>query len=110
MMTFFWIWLVFVVLAGLAYASERHTWNRDRCRKCGARWEMYDVDSQGGRMYKCVWTPEHTVDISWPLADREYDGSRPVTMRQHLADLRDTHNRLKPRRRKLGLKKKGRRP
>jgi hypothetical protein len=35
------------------YVWERVSWNGGRCRKCGAPLICFDVDSQGGRGYKC---------------------------------------------------------
>lgn len=62
--------LVFGVLAGLmliAALFERWRWNKGYCN-CGKPWRMFDMDSQGGRMYKCDECGAY-VDISYPFVD-----------------------------------------
>ena len=46
---------------------ERRQWNGGHC-KCGATWRMFDIDSQGGRMYKCDACGSY-VDVSYPFVD-----------------------------------------
>lgn len=36
-----------------AINREKKRWNNGKCPECGEEWEMFDMDSQGGRMYKC---------------------------------------------------------
>lgn len=33
--------------------KEKKRWNKGKCPECGEEWEIFDMDSQGGRMYKC---------------------------------------------------------
>lgn len=33
--------------------KERKQWNKGICPYCGKEWILYDVDSSGGRMYRC---------------------------------------------------------
>ncbi len=37
----------------LGYRSERRRWNHGRCRACGAAWQYFDQDSEGGLGFKC---------------------------------------------------------
>ena len=32
---------------------EKKEWNNGICPKCGDKWRLFDIDSQGGRMYRC---------------------------------------------------------
>ncbi len=48
---------------------ERLLWNGGQA-PCGERWTMFDVDSQGGRMYKCEGVCRHRCDISYPGVDK----------------------------------------
>jgi hypothetical protein len=56
---FFWgtIWI---------WCDEKLRWNWGRHRKCHGRWQLFDVDSQGGHGYKCDRC-EQTWWFSWPL-------------------------------------------
>lgn len=49
------IGLLLVVLLAVIGAREfeRKLWNGGRCKKCGASWEWFDVDSQGGWGFVC---------------------------------------------------------
>lgn len=43
--------------------QDRKLWNKGYCPRCFGRWEYFDMDSQGGRGYKCEGN--HTAWISW---------------------------------------------
>jgi hypothetical protein len=43
--------------------SEKKQWNNGTCVECGEEWRCFDMDSQGGRMYKCK--NGHYCDISY---------------------------------------------
>ncbi len=43
---------VFVALVWRFRAKEKAEWNNGVCAKSGMAWECFDMDSQGGRMYK----------------------------------------------------------
>ena len=46
--------LLFIIIGVIwGYFSEKKEWNNGHCPRCGARWECFDMDSQGGRGYKC---------------------------------------------------------
>lgn len=46
--------MTLVVIAGISGRYyEKRDWNGGTCPKCFERYECYDTDSQGGRMYKC---------------------------------------------------------
>lgn len=67
--------IIIVVLAGVtigaaAYLNDRFNWNDGRCRECKTIWRCFDVDSQGGRGYKC--SQGHGTWISW-LRERPID-------------------------------------
>ena len=49
------------------YLPEKRKWNNGKCKVCGCRWEMFDMDSQGGRMYKCKCEYPYNCDISYPV-------------------------------------------
>ena len=62
--------VVFLVF-GMIYArySEKKNWNNGVCSKCGKPWMYFDIDSQGGRMYRCEnW---HYCDISYNVDKRK---------------------------------------
>ena len=42
-----------LILIAFAIYKEKKIWNKGYCPKCGEKWIMFDMDSQGGRMYKC---------------------------------------------------------
>jgi hypothetical protein len=44
-----------LMIIGVIWAreSEKRKWNNGVCSKCKEQWVLFDVDSQGGRMYKC---------------------------------------------------------
>lgn len=66
-------WMGAAVFGGIFFVMvcaalrERHQWGGGHCR-CGHRWRMFDMDSQGGRMYKCDACGSY-VDVSYPFVD-----------------------------------------
>lgn len=53
------IYAVFVIILAILFVlmarnHERKTWNNGVCPNCCSTWEIFDVDSQGGRGYKCA--------------------------------------------------------
>ena len=42
---------------------EKKNWNNGNCPICNEPWRCFDVDSQGGRMYKC--SNHHYCDITY---------------------------------------------
>ena len=56
---------LFVCAIILIYAryKEKTSWNNGICPVCKKPWTMYDIDSQGGRMYHCE--NGHYCDISY---------------------------------------------
>jgi len=60
---------VFVALLvfGLGFITEGKTWNNGKCPKCLTKWKNFDMDSQGGRGYKCDC--DNTIWISYPFID-----------------------------------------
>ena len=45
------------VLGGIAIRQMKHEqkrWNSGACRLCHSPWIRFDIDSQGGRGYKCA--------------------------------------------------------
>lgn len=64
--------MVVVFIVGVSYGvlSEKAQWNNGVCKVCGAKWKQFDMDSQGGRMYRCEnW---HYCDISYSV-DKELE-------------------------------------
>lgn len=64
------IGLIFVVCfifsgVALGFILEKRSWNKGKCRNCGGSWVKFDVDSQGGRGYKCICGK--TIWISYPI-------------------------------------------
>jgi hypothetical protein len=60
----------FVMMGGLSALAEDKRWNHGDCPDCGKPWKCFDMDSQGGRMYKCGGG--HYADITVPWVDRPY--------------------------------------
>jgi len=62
--------LLGLMIAVFAWArsSEKKTWNNGICPDCFSIWQIFDVDSQGGRGYKCV-CPRH-IWISYAVDKR----------------------------------------
>lgn len=50
--------------AAFCYRNEKRQWNSGVCARCNQPWTLFDVDSQGGRGYKC---DKHALWISWPV-------------------------------------------
>ncbi len=62
----------FFVASWLVYRAERRVWNGGLCAKCYTFWTMFDMDSQGGRGYRCSGCAEtRRIWISWPGVDRQ---------------------------------------
>lgn len=64
--------LAFLLLCFLARRKEKEEWNGGVCKEHGFPWVQFDMDSQGGRMYKCkpnLYVPGNFpccyVDISY---------------------------------------------
>ena len=71
--------LTFILVAGVwAWRREVHDWNGGRCRQCGDRLYSFDMDSQGGRGYRCAIG--HYLWISYPGVDRDYVDPRRSTI------------------------------
>lgn len=53
------------VIVGCLYVkhNEKKKWNNGICPICNEPWYCFDVDSQGGRMYKC--SNNHYCDITY---------------------------------------------
>ena len=75
-----YIWLpvllLIVAVVGTIWAirEDRRDWNNGRCVKHARLWIRFDVDSQGGRGYKCdkTWHKDMcSTWISW-WADKNY--------------------------------------
>jgi len=60
--------IVFIGGSILAVRFERRDWNDGHCGSCGERWVNFDMDSQGGRGYRCGG--RHYIWITWPWVDR----------------------------------------
>ena len=51
--------LVLMSVGGVwARGSEKKMWNNGICQYCRSTWKIFDVDSSGGRGYKCI-CPRH---------------------------------------------------
>jgi hypothetical protein len=63
-----------VMIAGMIwqYRYERRQWNNGTCVNCRTPWRSFDMDSQGGRGYKCETRCSY-VWISW-LREQELPG------------------------------------
>lgn len=52
------IYVAFLLLmaTGITWARyhEKKEWNNGHCSRCQSLWVCFDVDSQGGRGYKCL--------------------------------------------------------
>ena len=57
---------VALLIAGcaLAYRHEKILWNHGICAEYNEPWLSFDMDSQGGRGYKCR---DRVIWISWPV-------------------------------------------
>ena len=45
--------VAFIAIAVIAYIMDKKDFNNGKCRECGGDLELFDIDSQGGRGYKC---------------------------------------------------------
>jgi TM2 domain-containing membrane protein YozV len=59
--------VILLLLPVVGYITELSQWNKGICEKTGGYWELFDIDSQGGRGYK---SEEHTIWISYPFIDK----------------------------------------
>lgn len=59
--------IIFTIIVGglLCALYEKLQWNNGVCRECGEEWICFDVDSQGGRGYRCK--NFHFCWISYPV-------------------------------------------
>ena len=68
-------WIVYAMILGIlaigvsGYRSEKKLWNGGQCFKCQAPWRGFDMDSQGGRGYKCMCQPYLVLWVSYPGID-----------------------------------------
>ena len=46
-------------------SNEKKLWNRGFCPECLTIWQGFDMDSQGGRGYRCECKPRRRIWISW---------------------------------------------
>lgn len=63
----FLIYILIQIIVGviLVRRHEKKEWNNGICSKCGEKWKLIDVDSQGRRMYRCDnW---HYCDVSYSI-------------------------------------------
>ena len=44
----------FITIGIIVYLTEKRNFNNGKCVCCGEKFELFDVDSQGGRGYKCT--------------------------------------------------------
>ena len=62
--------IIILIIIGIVLTRiyEKKEWNNGTCPKCGGEFKLFDVDSQGGRMYRCDnW---HFCDISYNVDKR----------------------------------------
>lgn len=63
--------VLFFVSFIFSYLNEIKKWNNGNCIKCGTPVTRFDMDSQGGRGYKCTncdfhfWIDFHSVDAGY---------------------------------------------
>lgn len=62
--TFAAVWVAAFVYAAL---GEKKLWNGGTCPLCQNAWIKFDVDSQGGRGYKCSCAPARYIWISYSV-------------------------------------------
>jgi hypothetical protein len=69
----FWplaLFMVFGFAVGWSgYRAEKRSWNSGWCPRCTGKWKCFDMDSGGGRGYRCP--SGHHAWISYPGVDRE---------------------------------------
>lgn len=65
----YFLYLLPVVLAAIVQAagSEKYDWNRGVSASCRTAWNIFDTDSQGGRMYKCGCSEVHHLVVSYAV-------------------------------------------
>ena len=54
--------LIGVILGVIGWIGEYKKWNDGICSENGLHWERFDMDSQGGRLYKAG---DNYCAISW---------------------------------------------
>lgn len=59
---------LFLIGVVLCIILEYKDYNKGVCHKCGKEWKLYDIDSQGGRMY-CCHDCDTYFSISYPFID-----------------------------------------
>lgn len=52
----------------IGYLTERKYYNKGICPKCGEKLKFFDMDSQGGRGYKCPKC-KYITWVSYSLVD-----------------------------------------
>lgn len=45
---------ILVIIPCIGSISDSINWNGGKCPKCGKEWELFAIDSGGGRGYKCA--------------------------------------------------------
>lgn len=55
----------------LACILEYRDFNHGRCRRCGNRLRLFDIDSQGGRGYVCD-TCRYSTWVSYGIVDGKF--------------------------------------
>ena len=70
-----WIFLCAIValtfVAWIGIKSETKAFNKGVCKKCGRKLKYFDVDTQGGRGYKCEACDYYTW-VSYLCVDKDY--------------------------------------
>lgn len=46
---------------------DKKAWNNGKCPNCGAEWRMFDIDSQGGRLYECSKDCGEWIGVSYSV-------------------------------------------
>lgn len=73
-MSMYWVPVIaivvlFIICVTVGYDMDKRFYNNGYC-KCGGEWVYFDMDSGGGRGYKCPKCKEH-IWISYPV-DKGY--------------------------------------
>lgn len=63
--------LICVIGSRIAISLEEKSFNKCKCIKCETELECFDMDSQGGRGYKCPRCG-HTVWVSYHIVDKKF--------------------------------------
>lgn len=58
-----------VLLIPIGVFLEKRDYNRGFCKNCSGRLELFDIDSQGGRGYRCHNCNYHTW-VSYRCVDK----------------------------------------